>query len=160
MDWFVVLIFIIVVILVWIFLMINAKKDKPDIVTDIHPHRSVQETSVDDNVSTRAADIIELTEDELTPAIKQPTPARIIDDLKIIEGIGPKVNALMNENGITSFEDLAKTEVAQLREILDKAGYQYMDPSTWGEQASLLMHNRVREFEELVKVLKGGRRVS
>jgi hypothetical protein len=37
MDWLIVLIFVIVVILVWLFLLINAKEDVPDIKVDIHP---------------------------------------------------------------------------------------------------------------------------
>ncbi|MEM8583185.1 MAG: helix-hairpin-helix domain-containing protein [Bacteroidota bacterium] len=55
------------------------------------------------------------------------------DDLKKIQGIGPKVESLLNEAGINSFEQLANTTVKKLEAILEKAGstFQSMDPSPW-----------------------------
>ncbi|MEM6877700.1 MAG: helix-hairpin-helix domain-containing protein [Bacteroidota bacterium] len=59
------------------------------------------------------------------------------DDLKKIQGIGPKVETLLNEAGINSLEKLANATVENLQSILEKAGsrYQSMDPTSWKELA-------------------------
>lgn len=68
-----------------------------------------------------------------------------IDDLKVIDGIGPKVAALLNEAGITTFHRLAATPVKDLKAILENAGsmYKTMDPSPWKKQANLLINGKV-----------------
>jgi len=61
------------------------------------------------------------------------------DDLKVIEGIGPKMATILNEAGIVTFKQLATTKVATLREILAAAGprYKMHNPSNWAKQAKL-----------------------
>jgi len=83
------------------------------------------------------------------------------DNLKRIEGIGPKLEEMLNENQIFTFSQLSNTSIAKLQSILDDGGeaYRIHDPATWPEQAKLLAEGRIEEFEELTLVLKGGRRV-
>ena len=71
------------------------------------------------------------TEEEVVIAAATP------DDLTRINGIGPKVASLLNENGLTTFGQLAQTEVSQIKAILERAGsrYRLLDPTTWPEQA-------------------------
>lgn len=59
------------------------------------------------------------------------------DDLTQINGVGPKVASLLQESGIQTFTQLARTDVARLQAILDKAGsrYRIIDPTSWPEQA-------------------------
>ena len=59
------------------------------------------------------------------------------DDLTRINGIGPKVASLLNETGLTTFAQLAQTDVSQIKAILERAGsrYRLLDPTTWPEQA-------------------------
>ncbi len=59
------------------------------------------------------------------------------DNLQIIEGIGPKMNAVLNENGISSWSVLAEAGIDQLKDILNKYGdkYKIIDPSDWSRQA-------------------------
>ena len=59
------------------------------------------------------------------------------DDLKELQGIGPKVESLLNNAGIYSFAELANASNEDLREILSNAGarYQSMNPTTWKELA-------------------------
>jgi len=83
-----------------------------------------------------------------------PTP----DDLKRIEGIGPKISSLLQEAGITTFAQLAATDVNRLRRILVEAGIRIAAPETWPEQASLAAAGRWDELETLQARLKGGRR--
>ncbi|MEO1715363.1 MAG: helix-hairpin-helix domain-containing protein, partial [Bacteroidota bacterium] len=57
---------------------------------------------------------------------------KVATDLKIIEGVGPKIEELLKENGIQDWNDLREAEVEQLHEILISAGdhMRVHDPST------------------------------
>lgn len=81
------------------------------------------------------------------------------DDLKKIEGIGPKIAELLNTAGITTFADLAATSVERLNEILAEAGSRYAthNPTTWPEQASLARDGQWDELKELQDRLNGGK---
>ena len=60
-------------------------------------------------------------------------------NLQIIEGIGSKMEAVLNENGITTWAELCGKSLGELRAILDKYGSRYsvVDPSQWAAQARL-----------------------
>ena len=62
------------------------------------------------------------------------------DDLKKIEGIGPKLEEIFNEAGISTYADLASASVEKLNQILEGAGSRYAskDPAPWIEQAKEL----------------------
>lgn len=81
-----------------------------------------------------------------------------LDDLTVVEGIGPKVADLCAGIGITTWRDLAATEVSLLRTMLHDAGSRFRthDPSTWPEQARLLAAGRWAEFRLLTDGLTGG----
>ena len=83
------------------------------------------------------------------------------DNLKVIEGIGPKLEEMLNGHRIYTFRQLADTPVSVLQGILDEAGetYRIHDPGTWPEQAKLLSEGKLEAFEKLTDELKGGRRV-
>lgn len=80
------------------------------------------------------------------------------DDLTVVEGIGPKIGELLFAAGITTFAQLASTEVEKISEVLKAAGARYAlaNPGTWPEQASLLAAGKVAEFEKLAEELDGG----
>ena len=80
------------------------------------------------------------------------------DDLTRIEGIGPKVAGVLADAGITTYAQLAETEVDALREILRDASLPFMNPSTWPEQASLAAQEAWAELSSLQTDLKGGQR--
>ncbi len=82
------------------------------------------------------------------------------DDLKKIEGIGPKIAGLMNEAGIVTFKDMAGANIDKLKEILEAAGSRYRmhDPSTWPDQAALAADGKFDELKELQDKLDGGRK--
>lgn len=81
------------------------------------------------------------------------------DDLKIIEGIGPKIADLLINEGIVSFADLAATPAERVKEILDAAGSSYAmhDPTTWAQQAELARDGKMDELKELQDKLNAGR---
>lgn len=68
-----------------------------------------------------------------------PVPPVNPANLQVVEGIGPKIEGKLKAAGIDSLKDLSNASIAQLKEILDKAGshYRIHDPSTWPDQAKL-----------------------
>ena len=81
------------------------------------------------------------------------------DDLKAIEGIGPKIAELLHAGGINSWKQLAQTQVTALQKILDKAGkrYQLADPGTWPKQAELADAGKFDELSDYQDFLQGGK---
>jgi predicted flap endonuclease-1-like 5' DNA nuclease len=73
------------------------------------------------------------------------------DDLKMIEGIGPKISELLNQNGITTFAHLADTSIEELKAILEKGGSKFTihNPSNWPHQAELARDGKMPELEVL-----------
>ena len=86
------------------------------------------------------------------------TPSVPADDLKRIEGIGPTVAALLEAAGITTFTQLAATEVTQLKSNLRAARLPFMDPTTWPQQADLAAAGAWERLAVLQEELQGGRR--
>lgn len=105
-------------------------------------------------VETPSAPVAEPASD----AIVEPAPAKP-DDLTIIEGIGPKISALLVRSGIRTYAQLAAADVARLRQILLEVGYRVNDPTTWPEQGRLAAAGDWDHLKALQDELKGGRRV-
>lgn len=82
------------------------------------------------------------------------------DDLRKIEGVGPKIAGILNEQGIQTFAQLAETDVARLQQILKEAGPRYTlaDPETWPEQARLAAAGDWTALKSFQARLKGGRK--
>jgi predicted flap endonuclease-1-like 5' DNA nuclease len=81
------------------------------------------------------------------------------DDLKAIEGIGPKISELLHGAGITTWLALSHSTVSKLQEILDKAGsrYKLANPGTWPKQAELAAEGKWKELQAYQEELTGGR---
>lgn len=81
------------------------------------------------------------------------------DDLKKIEGIGPKTSEHFNAAGINTFADLAKATQDQLKGILEAAGKRYaiINPSTFPMQAELAAAGKWDELKALQDRIKGGK---
>lgn len=64
-----------------------------------------------------------------------------LDDLTLVDGIGPKVASILTAAGIANLTALAAATEDQLRAILTEAGSRYkgMNPASWPEQAGLLL---------------------
>jgi len=89
----------------------------------------------------------------------QPEKAAAPDDLKVVEGIGPKIASVLHEAGIESFEKLAALSAKQIREVLSARSIWVARPDTWPEQASLAADGDWDGLEALKEQLKGGRRI-
>lgn len=83
------------------------------------------------------------------------------DDLKVIEGVGPKIESLLNDIGVFSYASLSETNYEVLRKMLDEAGpkFKMHDPSTWPKQAKLASEGKWEELKFLQDSLDGGRDV-
>ncbi len=82
------------------------------------------------------------------------------DDLTVIEGIGPKIQMLLNQYGIYSYRHLAEADVLRLKEILSTAGPQLAmhDPGTWPSQANLAANDQWDTLKSVQGFLKGGKK--
>lgn len=90
---------------------------------------------------------------------EKPAPAMKAERLERIEGIGPKVAGLLNAAGIRTFAQLAEADVEQIRQILKENRLNFINPSTWAEQARLAAGGRWQELDALQNKLKGGQRI-
>ncbi|MCE7040962.1 hypothetical protein [Dyadobacter sp. CY312] len=81
------------------------------------------------------------------------------DDLKIIEGIGPVIEEVLNSEGIYTLSQLSETKPDQLIRILQNSGnkFQIHDPRTWPQQAKLAAFQMWDELRELQNELNKGR---
>ncbi len=81
------------------------------------------------------------------------------DDLKKIEGIGPKIEQILHEGGITTFAQLAEADADAVKELLTAAGPRYAihNPATWAKQAAMAANGQWDELKELQDKLDGGR---
>ncbi len=84
------------------------------------------------------------------------------DDLKKIEGIGPKIEQLLKEADIKTFAALAAAKVDRLKAILADAGNRYAthDPTTWPQQAEMAAAGKWDELKKWQDELDGGKVVS
>jgi predicted flap endonuclease-1-like 5' DNA nuclease len=82
-----------------------------------------------------------------------------LNDLKVVEGVGPKIEALIHTTGVTTWWGLANADVGSLRSMLDAAGprFQIHDPGTWPQQARLLAEGKWEQFKALTDALDGGK---
>lgn len=80
------------------------------------------------------------------------------DNLKVIEGIGPKIEQLLQAQGISTYRQLSLTKPEDIVAILYAAGSRFKmhDPTTWPQQAELAADNKWQELETLQKDIKGG----
>ena len=129
MNWIAILFIVIILVILW-FVFGNKKKEAPEAASTV-PSRA-------------------------------PAPAAATgkgDDLKIIEGIGPKIAGIMNEAGISTFAQMAQKTGSELRKILDDGGIGAIaDPTTWPEQAALAAEGKMEALKELQNKLQGGRK--
>ena len=78
------------------------------------------------------------------------------DDLKKVEGIGPKIAQTLNDAGISTFAELAKTAPEKISEIIaDVRGNHVTD--TWPAQAKLAADGKWDDLKKWQDELDGGK---
>lgn len=91
----------------------------------------------------------------------EPAEAVEPDDLKLVEGIGPKISSVLQAAGIATFAQLADASADQIKEILEAENPNLLrlaDPTTWPDQAKLAANGEWEALETLQDELKGGLR--
>ncbi|GAA1867819.1 helix-hairpin-helix domain-containing protein [Myceligenerans crystallogenes] len=79
------------------------------------------------------------------------------DDLKVIEGIGPKIEKALKADGITSYAQVAGMDEAALRETIAKSGIKFAPSiSSWAAQAEYLVNGDDDGLKEYQDYLIGG----
>lgn len=81
------------------------------------------------------------------------------DDLKIVEGIGPKIEELYHNAGITTWKALSETSLEKSQSILNEAGERFAmhNPSSWAKQCLLAYQNKWKELKDWQENLDGGK---
>jgi predicted flap endonuclease-1-like 5' DNA nuclease len=81
------------------------------------------------------------------------------NDLKIVEGIGPKIQQLFNSFEIKTWKDLSETTVAKCQEVLDSGGARYKihDPASWPMQAKMCYEGKWKELHKWQEEHKRGK---
>jgi predicted flap endonuclease-1-like 5' DNA nuclease len=78
------------------------------------------------------------------------------DDLKVIEGIGLRIESVLKTAGITTYADLAAQRPGRLETVMREAGTRAAKPDTWPEQARLAAAGEWQALRDLQDHLKRG----
>jgi len=80
------------------------------------------------------------------------------DDLKRINGIGPKIERFLQTAGIDTFERLSNANAASLRDLLDAGGrgLRRINPDSWPAQAKLAAQGKWEALADLQESMKKG----
>jgi len=107
-----------------------------------------QKTILKKAVSKQPLEVIALTQQDIQH-----------DDLKIIEGIGPKIESVLKQAGIHSFRQLSQKQPEQISSILLNADarLQIHDTTTWPRQAALAADGNWDQLKTWQDELNGGR---
>jgi predicted flap endonuclease-1-like 5' DNA nuclease len=83
----------------------------------------------------------------------------VLNDLKLVEGIGPKIEELFYKAGLKTWESVAKTKADKLKDILVAAGerFQMHDPTTWPKQCQMMVDDKWAELKTYQEKLDGGK---
>ena len=140
------------------------KTEKVKVAAPVAPASKVQATPVakvktviEAAPAAKAAETV--VETPAAPTKTASAKSAKADDLKKIEGIGPKIEQLLHADGIVTFADLAAAPVEKVKEILHAAGprYQMHNPETWGRQAALAAEGKWDELKKWQDEMDGGK---
>ena len=81
------------------------------------------------------------------------------DDLKKIEGIGPKIEQILKDAGLSTYAEVAASTSDKIKEILTAAGNRYKkhNPTTWPDQAKMARDGKWDDLKKWQDELDGGK---
>lgn len=84
------------------------------------------------------------------------------DDLKVIEGIGPKIEDVLKKGRVRDLVDLSNASIDRINKILNDAGgrVKIANPQTWPAQAKIAITGDWDALKKYQDTLQGGRVVS
>jgi predicted flap endonuclease-1-like 5' DNA nuclease len=82
----------------------------------------------------------------------------VADDLKLVEGIGPKIEQLFHAAGLKTWKAVSETNPSRLKEILVAAGerFQMHNPGTWPKQCKMMVDDKWEDLKAYQDILDGG----
>lgn len=133
-----------------------ATVDAPEPVLELVPLAVVS----DEKTGPETADETDGLLMNLADATASVAASDVRDNLKIVEGIGPKIEELLFGEGIQTYSELAATSVDRIKEILAAAGSRYAmhDPGTWPAQALLAANGEWDNLKAYQGFLNAGKR--
>ncbi len=117
-------------------------------------------TRVESIVESKPAKAAKVVAEKKVRPPKVETVARVLgknQDFTIVEGIGEKMMNALHEAGISTFSQLSSSTVAELKAVAYSIKNRFADPTTWPQQAQLVVENKHDELRKLQETLKGGR---
>ena len=103
----------------------------------VEPGEAVETNRADSHSAETSAAAAEMRSSLIPEENQVAQAAQRDDDLKVIEGVGPKIELILKNAGIHTYQALANTSVEQLYQVLHRANLRLADPNTWPEQARL-----------------------
>lgn len=81
------------------------------------------------------------------------------NDLTVIEGIGPKIQELFNNNDVKTWAELANCSVEKCQSVLDSGGERFKihKPGTWPKQSLLASEGKWQKLKDWQDELDGGK---
>ena len=81
------------------------------------------------------------------------------DDLKVVEGIGPKIQELFHNHDVKTWKALSECSVEKCQSVLDSGGERFKihKPGTWPKQAQLAYEGKWAELLKWQDELDGGK---
>jgi predicted flap endonuclease-1-like 5' DNA nuclease len=82
------------------------------------------------------------------------------NDLKVVEGIGEKIESILNKRGIATWYQLSQTSSDTIKDILLTDGgsaYKIHEPKTWPTQALLAYEGKWEQLKNYQDQLTGGK---
>lgn len=128
------------------------------VVVEATPSAPEPAPAAESVVAAYSAPAAEPTADAPKAKSRSKKAASAGDDLKRIEGIGPKMETALNNAGIVTFAQLAEADEAKLRAAIETGGLRFA-PSlpTWAKQAQFLADGDESGFQTYVDSLTAGR---
>jgi predicted flap endonuclease-1-like 5' DNA nuclease len=146
----IIIIILIIIILLWLVLRGQANR------ADLHEAGHHHDHAHDHHHAEPAAAMTEPAPQPMPAEPPAPAAPAAPDDLRKLEGIGPKVASVLNGIGISTFAQLANADLDKVKTALDAAGYQYMNPASWLPQAKLAAAGDWEALAKMQDELKGG----
>jgi len=96
---------------------------------------------------------------EAGDAVKAGTYGANVDDLTIVEGIGPKIAELLKGAGMDTLVEVSQSTPEKIKEILVAGGGRFArhNPGTWPKQAELAVAGKWDELKKWQDELDGGK---
>ena len=141
-------------VLWWLWERLSEQEDTAPIEIEAQPPGPAVETPAVEAEAEEVTGEIELE-------TKAPEPPAEPDDLKRIEGIGPKLSSVLQEAGVMTYAQLAAASPDQLEQILEASDPRLLrlaKPASWPEQAALAATGEWEALEALQGTLKRGRK--